>query len=186
MSSTLKKTGILGRLCRTLGIIGMLSPAMTGAAEVPQPGAPAPAFTLPDQAGKMHSLKDYSGQWVVLYFYPKDDTPGCTQEACSFRDDQHRLASLGVKILGVSLDGQQSHARFAEKYKLPFPLLSDEQGEVTDRYGALIGMGPVKFARRYTFVIDPKGTIRKNYLDVDTQKHAQEIIQDVSGLQKAG
>lgn len=177
---------ILARFCRMLGIVGLLAPAITGAAEVPQTGSQAPAFTLPDQAGKSHSLKDYAGRWVVLYFYPKDDTPGCTQEACAFRDDQHRLAALGVQILGVSLDGRKSHADFAAKYSLPFPLLSDESGEVTGQYGALIGMGPVKFARRYTFVIDPKGTVRKTYLDVDTKKHAQEIIQDVTALQQAG
>ena len=90
------------------------------AGDVPKTGEAAPAFQLPDQNGKLHSLSDYTGRWVVLYFYPKDDTPGCTQEACAFRDDLHKLAALGAQVIGVSVDDTGSHAEFAHKYHLPF------------------------------------------------------------------
>src|SRR6266576_3468324 len=99
-------------------------------------GAPAPAFELKDQDGRNHRLEDYRGRWVVLYFYPKDDTPGCTKEACNFRDDLPKLRALGVQILGVSVDTAESHAKFASKYKLPFPLLADTQGTVAKTYGS--------------------------------------------------
>ncbi|HEX5538334.1 MAG TPA: peroxiredoxin, partial [Methylophilaceae bacterium] len=118
------------------------------AAEVPAAGQAAPAFSLPDQTGQQHSLSDYRGSWVVLYFYPKDDTPGCTKEACSFRDDLFKLEKLGAKVVGVSVDDSDSHAAFARKYHLPFPLLADKQGKIADSYGALRNFGIVKFAKR--------------------------------------
>lgn len=158
---------------------------MAGAAEVPKAGQPAPGFSLPDQSGKLQTLTDLAGQWVVLYFYPKDDTPGCTKEACSFRDDLHRLEQLGAKVIGISVDDTDSHAQFARKYHLPFPLLADQSGEVADRYGALTNLGIVKIAKRYTYLIRPDGRIAKVYLSVDTSRHSQEIIDDLSQL-KAG
>ncbi len=152
------------------------------AADLPANGQPAPAFSLPDQAQRMHALKDYAGLWVVLYFYPKDDTPGCTREACSFRDDLAQLEKLGAKVVGVSVDDSDSHARFAEKYHLPFPLLADKDGKTAERYGALNNFGIIKIARRYTFLIDPQGRIAKSYLSVDTSRHSQEIIEDLKKL----
>jgi len=152
------------------------------ASDLPKPGQPAPAFNLPDQNGKLHQLADYSGKWVVLYFYPKDDTPGCTKEACSFRDDLQQLEKLGANVVGVSEDNADSHARFAQKYHLPFPLLADKDGSVADSYGALTNLALIKFAKRYTFLIDPQGKIAKVYEKVDTSRHSQEIILDLKRL----
>lgn len=152
------------------------------AGDTPKTGEAAPAFQLPDQNGKLHSLSDYPGRWVVLYFYPKDDTPGCTQEACAFRDDLHKLTALGAQVIGVSVDDTGSHAKFSQKYHLPFPLLADKGGKTAENYGALLNLGLVKFARRYTFLIDPQGRVAKAYLKVDTSRHSQEIIDDLVRL----
>jgi peroxiredoxin Q/BCP len=155
---------------------------MARAADVPKAGQPAPGFNLPDQSGKTHALTDYAGRWVVLYFYPKDDTPGCTKEACSFRDDLRQLEKLGAQVIGVSVDDSDSHAKFAQKYHLPFPLLADKDGKVADSYGALTNLGLIKIAKRYTFLIGTDGRIAKVYLSVDTSRHSQEIIDDLKQL----
>lgn len=147
-----------------------------------QPGDSAPGFELLDQNGKLHSLSDYAGRWLVLYFYPKDDTPGCTAEACAFRDDIVVLKQLGVTVLGVSMDNVQSHREFADKYHLSFPLLSDSKGEVARRYGALRNFGVIKFAKRHTFVIDPTGKLAKIYRKVDAKTHSDEIIAALQDL----
>ena len=147
-----------------------------------QTGQMAPAFSLPDQSGKVIKLEDFLGKWVVLYFYPKDDTPGCTKEACSFRDDLTTLEKLGAKVVGVSVDDSDSHSKFASKYHLPFPLLADADGKVADSYGALTNLLLLKIAKRYTFLIDPKGKIAKVYLSVDTSRHSQEIVDDLKKL----
>jgi len=152
------------------------------AANTPKPGDTAPDFRLVDQNGTIRSLSDFSGQWVVLYFYPKDDTPGCTKEACSFRDDLTTLEKLGAKVVGVSVDDSDSHSKFASKYHLPFPLLADADGKVADSYGALTNLLLLKIAKRYTFLIDPKGKIAKVYLSVDTSRHSQEIVNDLKKL----
>ena len=147
-------------------------------------GDDAPNFTLPDSLGNQVSLNDYKGRWVVLYFYPKDDTPGCTKEACQFRDDFKTLESLGAKVIGLSVDDSFSHKKFAEKYNLPFPLLSDASGEIADRYGALNNFLVIKLAKRYTYLINPQRKIAKIYLSVDTSKHSQEIIEDLKGFKE--
>lgn len=146
-------------------------------------GDPAPAFNMVDQYMKPHTLADYSGKWVVLYFYPKDDTPGCTTEACNFRDDIAKLNELGVSVLGVSLDSAESHAKFADKHGLPFPLLSDAEGKVAEQYGCLTSLGPIKFAKRETFIIGPDGKIARVYADVDAEEHSAEVIADLKTLQ---
>lgn len=150
---------------------------------LPKIGDIAPSFTLPDQNGVEHSLSQYEGQWVVLYFYPKDDTPGCTKEACNFRDSFAELKKAGITILGVSVDPVKKHAKFVEKYTLPFTLLSDESKEVVEKYGV---WGLKKFmgreymgTNRTTFLIDPKGMIAKVYENVKPDNHAQEILSDV-------
>lgn len=155
---------------------------------LPKIGRKAPAIKLPDQDGKVHALKEYAGKWVVLYFYPKDDTPGCTAEACSFRDSFSALRRAGVVILGVSVDPAKKHARFIEKYSLPFPLLSDENKEVVEKYGV---WGEKKFmGRKYmgtvrtTFVIDPGGMLAKIYENVKPVEHADEVLRDIKSLQK--
>jgi thioredoxin-dependent peroxiredoxin len=146
-------------------------------------GQPAPYFELMDNKGDRINLNQYKNQWLMLYFYPKDDTPGCTKEACEFRDDMHHLEKLGAKVVGISVDSKQSHIDFAKKYALPFPLLSDTEGKVADAYGALTTIGPIKLSKRYTFLIDPKGSIAKAYFNIDTSKHSQQIIDDLKLLQ---
>ncbi|MDD4930010.1 MAG: peroxiredoxin [Gallionella sp.] len=154
------------------------------AGDLPELGSPAPDFMLPDQHGVQHALHEYRGKWLVLYFYPKDDTPGCTQEACAFRDDLHQLTEMGAQVIGVSVDDRDSHAKFAQKYHLPFPLLADKSGEIADSYGALLNLGIIKLARRFTFLIDPEGKIRREYLSVDTSNHSKEIIEDLKQITK--
>ena len=155
------------------------------AAPILKIGDDAPTFTLPDSHGNQVSLNDYKGKWAVLYFYPKDDTPGCTKEACQFRDDFKTLEALGAKVIGVSIDDSLSHRKFAEKYNLPFPLLSDASGEVANRYGALNNFLVIKLAKRYTFLINPQSKIARIYLSVDTSKHSQEIIDDLKKLKES-
>jgi peroxiredoxin Q/BCP len=116
--------------------------------ELPKVGQVAPDFSLQDQNGATHNLKEFSGKWLVLYFYPKDDTPGCTQEACAFRDDLHKLTAMGAQVVGISVDDGKSHAEFAQKYHLPFPLLADSDKEVAARYGVLLNLGLIKIATR--------------------------------------
>lgn len=170
---------ILPRTLFAFGLAGLFSGAQ---AQTPEAGAPAPAFTLKDQAGALHSLADYRGKWLVLYFYPKDDTPGCTTEACSFRDGQAFITALGAQVVGVSVDDTASHQAFAQKYKLPFPLLADDTGEVAARYGALSDWKVVKFAKRETFLIDPQGVVRKAYTKVDPDTHAKQVLDDLKQL----
>jgi peroxiredoxin Q/BCP len=168
-----------------LGMVGtaLLLLVQAGRAdELPKVGEAAPDFGLADQNGTQHTLKEFSGKWLVLYFYPKDDTPGCTQEACAFRDDLHKIAALDAQVVGISVDDGQSHAEFAKKYHLPFPLLADSNKEVAARYGVLRNLGFIKIAKRYTFLIDPQGKINKVYDKVETSRHSQEIIDDLSKL----
>ena len=140
-------------------------------------------FTLSDQDGKMHTLADYRGKWVVLYFYPRDDTPGCTKEACGFRDSIKELQKLGVVILGVSKDTVASHKKFAEKFQLNFSILSDESKEIITAYGA---WGKKKFLGkeyfgilRMTYLISPDGEVAKIYEKVNPLTHAEEIIENI-------
>ena len=154
------------------------------AADVLKAGDAAPSFSLPDQGGKTRSLADFRNKWLVLYFYPKDDTPGCTDQACAFRDDWHRLTAMGAEVIGVSVDDVTSHLAFAKKFSLPFPLLADTAGDVAGRYGSVYGIGPVKFAQRNTFLIDPQGRIAKAYLSADTSRNSQQVIDDLQILKK--
>ena len=147
-------------------------------------GEPAPGFELADQYNKTHRLEDYRGQWLVVYFYPKDDTPGCTTEACNFRDDIFKIHNLGAEVIGISVDNNESHARFAEKHGLPFPLLSDGDAQVAKSYGSLMSLGPIKFAKRHSFIIDPEGNIARVYRDVKPKVHSNEIIHDLETLKK--
>jgi peroxiredoxin Q/BCP len=150
-----------------------------------QAGAAAPTFKLPDQNGHLHQLPDYQGQWLVLYFYPKDDTPGCTKEACHFRDDLQQLEKLRAKVVGISVDSALSHAKFAQKYQLSFPLLADEHREIAKSYGVLNTLGVIRWAKRCTFLIAPDGKIAKVYESVDTSRHSTEIIADLKRLRAA-
>ena len=169
-------------LCIILLIAFLGYRAYSAAPNTPKLGTKAPDFNLPNATGELVSLTSLQKKWVVLYFYPKDDTPGCTKEACSFRDDMHKLEKLNAKVIGVSVDDGKSHADFAKKYSLPFPLLTDANGLVAKKYGALTNLGVTKIAKRYTFLIDPDGLLRKTYLSVDTSKHSQQIIDDLVAL----
>lgn len=139
-------------------------------------GNAAPGFELLDQHGNKHRLEDYRGRWLVMYFYPKADTPGCTTEACAFRDDVFILRKMNVALLGISTDDVKSQKEFADKYHLPFPLLSDADGATASSYGSFASFGPFRFARRHTFIIDPQGRIARIYRDVSPKTHSDEII----------
>jgi peroxiredoxin Q/BCP len=141
-------------------------------------GKKAPAFSLKDQDGTLHKLSDYAGKSVVLYFYPKDDTPGCTKEACSFRDSWAALQDAGVVVLGVSEQDAASHTAFVEKYHLPFQLLVDESGGIAAAYHVPVMMG---FAHRITYLIDKDGTIKHVWPDVKPVGHADEILAQLKG-----
>lgn len=144
------------------------------------PGKKAPAFTLKDQNGKAHRLADYAGKPVVLYFYPKDDTPGCTKESCDFRDVESQIVRAGGVILGVSLDGKESHQKFIKKFGLPFPLLSDEDAAVSKTYGVYKekNMYGKKYwgIERSTFVIDPDGKLKAVFRKVKVDGHVDEVL----------
>jgi peroxiredoxin Q/BCP len=171
--------GITGRMLTTILIsLGLTNPALAN----PTTGEAAPPFQLQDQKGDWHSLEQYSGKWVVLYFYPKDDTPGCTKEACAFRDNIFAFEDIGAVILGVSLDDVESHQAFAEKYSLPFSLLSDAEAITATNYGVLKKMGPFEFAKRQSFIIDPAGNIAQHYEKVDAENHSAEVLADLQGL----
>jgi len=144
----------------------------------PQPGEIAPGFMLQDQNYQWHSLEDYKGEWVVLYFYPKADTPGCTTEACEFRDNIFAFDEFNARILGVSVDNVASQNEFSEKYHLPFPLLSDAEKKVARAYDV---MGLV-FASRQSFIIDPAGNIAKHYDQVRPASHTDEVLNDLRQL----
>jgi peroxiredoxin Q/BCP len=150
----------------------------------PAEGSAAPGFTLPSQEGSSVSLKDYRGKWVVLYFYPKDETPGCTREAHNFQRDQAQYSQRNALVLGVSIDSVDSHKKFCAKEGLNFKLLADTSGEVTKEYGSLTNLGVVKFAARHTFVIDPTGKIARVYTSVDPVRHSDEVLATLDQLRE--
>ncbi len=149
-------------------------------------GDKAPGFSLPDQEGKLHELKSYLGSWVLLYFYPKDDTPGCTLEACSIRDNWDEFSQAGIQVFGISADSVKSHQKFSTKYKLPFTLLADEGKKIVKDSGVY---GKKKFmgkeymgTNRTSFLIDPKGKVAKIYEKVKPTEHAEQVLHDVKDL----
>ncbi|MDO8466665.1 MAG: thioredoxin-dependent thiol peroxidase [bacterium] len=143
-------------------------------------------FSLPDQNGKIHTLSDYKGQWVLVYFYPKDDTPGCNAEACAIRDNFPEFQKLGIRVFGISADPVKSHAKFAEKFNLPFTLISDEKRTTIKRWGAWQkkrAMGKTYMGiARMSFLIDPDGDIAITYGEVTPETHAQEVLDDLKEL----
>ena len=167
-------------------VLIVLVPRLLSRTPTPSEGSNAPDFTLPSQEGSSVSLKDYRGKWVVLYFYPKDQTPGCSREAHNFQIDQPKYAERNTLVLGVSLDSVDSHKKFCAKEGLNFKLLADTDHKVTDSYGALTNLGLVKFAARHSFLIDPSGKIAKAYTSVDPVKHSGEVLAELDVLQKTG
>ena len=167
-----------------LAVLVVLVPRLASRSAVPAEGSNAPDFTLPSQDGSPVSLKDFRGNWVVLYFYPKDQTPGCTREAHNFQIDQPKYAALDAVVLGVSVDSVDSHKKFCAKDGLNFKLLADTEHKVSDAYGSLTNLVVARFAARHTFLIDPAGKIVKAYTNVDPAKHSSEVLADLNQLQK--
>jgi len=166
-------------------VLIVLVPRLLSHSAAPSEGSDAPDFSLPSQEGSPVSLKDYRGKWVVLYFYPKDQTPGCSREAHNFQVDQPKYAERNAVVLGVSLDSVDSHKKFCAKEGLNFKLLADTDHKVTDSYGSLTNLGVVKFAARHTFLIDPSGKVAKAYSSVDPLKHSAEVLAELDLLQES-
>jgi peroxiredoxin Q/BCP len=174
----------VNRLVTSTLVLMLATLAASEAFAAPAVGDAAPAFTLPDQSGKHLSLGDYRGKWVVLYFYPKDGTPGCTTEACEFRDNVFAFREAGATILGISVDDVASHKKFAADHQLPFTLLADSEKKVARDYGVLHRMlGLMELARRETFIVDPQGRVAKHYREVDPGSHSKQVLADLKALQ---
>jgi peroxiredoxin Q/BCP len=174
MSGLIKKFS--AGLCLILGI--------SWSAIALEEGQTAPDFRLQDQNGEWHTLEQYRGQWVALYFYPKDDTPGCTKEACGFRDNIFAFDELNAVVIGVSLDDVSSHAEFAEKYSLPFPILADSEKSAAKSYGVYAKIVGFEMAKRQSFIIGPDGKVVKHYEKVNAESHSTEVLEDIKLLQK--
>lgn len=155
-------------------------PAIAG--ETPVVGDPAPGFRLQDQSGAWHDLKDYQGTWLAVYFYPRDDTPGCTTEACNFRDNFYAFKAIGAEIVGISVDDVDSHRKFSEKYKLPFVILADEEGSTAEAYGVLRDWKLIQIASRQSFLVNPEGIVAKHYEEVDPDTHTEQVLEDLKAL----
>ena len=175
------------RTVTTLGLLlsaALLMGVLAWAAEVPAVGSVAPDFTLPSQEGKPVSLHDFKGKWVVLYFYPKDMTPGCTIEAHNFQRDQAQYDKANAAVVGVSVDTVDSHVQFCTKENLTFKMLADPGTTTVDKYGSLGKIGQMTVASRNTFLVDPTGKIRKVYLKVDPNPHSAEVLSELAELEK--
>jgi len=158
----------------------LAAPVLAG--EIPAVDSEAPTFNLQDQNGDWHKLEDYRGQWLAVYFYPKDDTPGCTKEACNFRDNIYAFKAIGAAVVGISVDDVDSHKEFSDKYKLPFTILADEDGKTAKAYGVLKNYMLLKLASRQSFLINPEGEIVKHYADVDPDEHTDQVLADIKAL----
>ena len=168
------------KLLLALLFIFLSTPAWAG--EPLMMGADAPSFNLQDQNVDWHKLQDYQGQWLAIYFYPKDDTPGCTKEACNFRDNIYAFKAIDAAVVGISVDDVESHKKFSDKYKLPFTLLADTDHETATAFGVLKDYKLLKLASRQSFLIDPEGKIAKHYADVDPDTHSDEVLADIKTL----
>lgn len=178
-------TYIIAVIVTILLLVGLvMARASRSAAKAPASGTPAPDFTLNAQDGKPVSLRDFRGQWVVLYFYPKDFTSGCTKEARNFQHDLALYEQKNVVILGVSGQDEVSHEKFCTAEGLHFKLLADAHCQLSARYGSVVDLGVAKLSARHTFLIDPTGVIRKVYRKVDPSKHSAEVLADLAELQK--
>ncbi len=173
------RTQVTAWLIAVMTLVGLSLSAQAA----PAAGAPAPDFRLQDQNGDWVSLKDFRGKWVVLYFYPKDNTPGCTTQACEFRDDIFAFRRADAVILGISVDDVASKKDFAAEHSLPFSVLADPDKATTRRYGVLTKMmGLFEFARRDTFIIDPQGRIAKHFPKVDPDGHSAMVLAELKTL----
>ncbi|HET6564824.1 MAG TPA: peroxiredoxin [Xanthomonadales bacterium] len=156
--------------------------ACAHAGDPPAVGSAAPEFKLQDQNGDWHDLKDYQGKWLAIYFYPKDDTPGCTTQACSIRDNIYAFKAIGAEVVGISVDDVDSHKEFSTKYKLPFTILADVGGKTSENYGVLRDYKMMQIASRQTFLVNPEGVIVKHYPEVDPDTHTDMVLTDLKAL----
>jgi peroxiredoxin Q/BCP len=178
-------TAFLGVLA-VFAIVGLLVFAARAGDKAPAVGTAAPDFTLNSQEGKAISLHDFKGKWVVLYFYPKDMTTGCTIEAHNFQRDMAKYDAAGAVILGVSVQDEKSHQEFCAKEGLNFKLLADTKKEVSEKYDAVMNLGVMKLSARHTFLIGPDGQVRKVWTDVDVKKHSDDVLAAIEGMKKTG
>jgi peroxiredoxin Q/BCP len=171
-------------LLAVLLLAGLLAWRVVSAAKrhLPRVGEAAPPFELADQQGRLRTLAEFSGRWLVLYFYPRDETPGCTRQACGFRDRWRELHRLGADVAGVSVDSSARHAEFAAAHELPFTLLADPRGRVAAAYGSLMDFGLARFARRNTFIIDPEGRVARVFTGVNAARNAEDIAGELRRL----
>lgn len=177
----LKRVLLIGLLVVILAVVSRI----VVAAAPPAVGSLAPEFTLPSQEGAPVSLRDYRGQWVVLYFYPRDFTSGCTVEAHNFQRDQPQYQQKGAVVLGVSVDSADSHKQFCTKEGLNFKLLADTAHNVSKAYGSLMNLGLVKFASRHTFIVNPEGKVARVFTGVNPSRHSEEVLTALAQLQSA-
>jgi thioredoxin-dependent peroxiredoxin len=180
----LQRTLGLALLAMTASVFAQ-APAASSAAS-PAEGTKAPAFKLQDQAGKWHTLKQYKGKWVVLYFYPKDFTGGCTTQACELRDNIFAFNKANAVILGVSVDDVASHEKFAKEHSLPFDILADPDRKVSGEYGVLFTAGTSQLASRQTFLIGPDGKIVKHWNKVDPKGHSDMVLAEIKAHPSTG
>ena len=168
-----------------IALIGILGMALRAGDKAPAVGSAAPDFTLDSQDGKPVSLHDYKGKWVVLYFYPKDMTSGCTIEAHNFQKDLAKFDAKNAVILGVSMQDQKSHQEFCAKESLTFKLLADTKSGVSGKYDSVMNFGVTKLSSRHTFLIDPNGIVRKVWTSVDVKTHSDDVLRAIDELNKS-
>ena len=166
-------------------VVALVAVALRADEKAPAVGSAATDFTLNSQEGKSVSLHDFKGKWVVLYFYPKDMTSGCTIEAHNFQRDLAKYDAKNAVILGVSVQDEKTHREFCAKESLTFKLLADRDKQVSKQYGSIMNLGVLKLSARHTFLIDPQGVVRKVWLDVDVQKHSDEVLAALNELLKS-
>ncbi len=184
-ASKITKIGLVSAVIALAALLGIGYGVSHASDKPPSPGTAAPDFTLNSQEGTPVSLHDYHGKWVVLYFYPKDFSSGCTVEAHNFQRDLAQYQEKGVVILGVSVDSADSHQKFCTKEGLNFKLLADTEHKVSEEYGSIMNLGVKKLSARHTFVIGPDGLIAREYLDVKPADHSAELLAELTELQKA-
>ena len=176
---------IIASVIAVAAVIAVLTISLRAGDKTPVVGSPAPDFTLNSQEGKPVSLHDYRGKWVVLYFYPKDMTTGCTIEAHNFQNDLPKYEAKNAVILGVSVQDEKSHQEFCAKDKLTFKLLADINKEVSEKYDSIMNLAVAKLSARHTFLIDPAGTVRKVWTEVDVKTHSDDVLTALDSLEKS-
>jgi len=182
---TMRMVILVSIIVVAIALIGILGMALRAGDKAPAIGSAAPDFTLNSQDGKPVSLHDYKGKWVVLYFYPKDMTSGCTIEAHNFQKDLAKFDAKNAVILGVSMQDQKSHQEFCAKESLTFKLLADTKSDVSEKYDSVMNFGVTKLSSRHTFLIDPNGIVRNVWTSVDVKTHSDDVLRAIDELNKS-